>query len=328
MSMAALERHWYRFTAISLALFPLSLLFCALVWLRRRLYQAGVLRSVRLPVPVIIVGNLTVGGTGKTPLVLWLVELLRSAGYRPGIVTRGYRGTSSVWPLAVTPTTPAELAGDEPVLLARRSGCPVMAGPDRAAAGHELVGQGCDLIVSDDGLQHYRLQRDVEIAVIDGTRRFGNGLCLPAGPLREPVARLREVAFRVTHGDAQPGELAMQLVPQTCYRLDDPGNRVEISHFLNGPVHAVAGIGYPERFFASLRAAGLNIVPHVFPDHHRYIASDIEFDDAHPVIMTEKDAVKCRAMAQPQHWVLAVSAHLPDAFATAVLNRIKEITRG
>lgn len=326
--MAALERHWYRFTPVSLALLPLSLVFQALVRIRRLLYRTGVLPSVRLPVPVIVIGNITVGGTGKTPLVLWLVERLRDAGYRPGIVTRGYRGASAVWPLAVTPATPADIAGDEPVLLARRGGCPVVAGPDRVVAARELIEQGCDLIVSDDGLQHYRLRRDMEIAVIDGARRFGNGLCLPAGPLREPVARLRDVSFRVANGDARPGEQAMRLVPQACYRLDDPGTRAEIGEFHGGPVHAVAGIGNPERFFADLRAAGLDVLPHPFPDHHRYVAADLEYGDAHPVLMTEKDAVKCRDFARPQHWVLAVSAQLPATFAAAVLKRVEEIARG
>src|SRR4030067_1116205 len=183
--MATLERHWYRLTPVSVLLMPLSLVFCALVQLRHRLYRLGILRSTRLPVPVIVVGNITVGGTGKTPLVIWLANSLRQAGYTPGIVTRRYHEKSQTGPVAVTPQTPAVQVGDEAVLLARHSGCAVLADPDRVAAAIQHVEQGCNVIVSDDGLQHYRLRRDLEIAVIDGMRRFGNRLCLPVGALGE-----------------------------------------------------------------------------------------------------------------------------------------------
>jgi len=326
--MAALERHWSRITPVSLALLPLSYLFCLLVQLRRFLYRRGLLPAERIPVPVIVVGNITVGGTGKTPLVIWLAQVLTQAGYRPGIVTRGYRGESPVWPLAVTATTQARLAGDEAVLLARRSLCPVIAGPNRAAGARQLAAQGCNIILSDDGLQHYHLARDLEIAVIDGSRRFGNGLCLPAGPLREPVSRLDRVTLRVTNGVPAAGEIGMHLEATGFSNLAEASRpSVPASHFISD-VHAVAGIGNPERFFATLRELGLKIIPHAFPDHHAFRPQDLEFGDAQPVIMTEKDAVKCEAFAKPHYWVLTVSAHPAGDLAERILQRLKESNIG
>jgi tetraacyldisaccharide 4'-kinase len=323
-----LERHWTRVTPVSLLLLPLSLLFCALVQLRRTLYNLGMLRRTKLPVPVIVVGNITVGGTGKTPLVIWLADFLRQAGYRPGIVTRGYRGNSPSWPVAVTSQTSAEQVGDEAVLLARRSGCPVVAGPDRVAAARQHVAQGCNVILSDDGLQHYRLRRDIEIAVIDGVRRFGNRLCLPAGPLREPVLRLKSVFVRIANGAPQPGEAGMTLVPTGFYSLAKPERRASADQFRDGPVHAVAGIGNPERFFSSLRELGLDVIPHPFPDHHAFQAADLKFDDDRPVLMTEKDAVKCQHIASTRCWVLAVDARPEVGLGEQIVHRLKEIIRG
>lgn len=326
--MSALERHWYRLTPVSLLLLPLSLVFCALVRMRRVLYRLGVLRRIRLPAAVIVVGNITVGGTGKTPLVIWLAEMLHQAGYRPGIITRGYRGKSHSWPVAVTRQTPAELVGDEAVLLARRSACPVLAGPDRVVAAQRLLAQGCNVILSDDGLQHYRLDRDLEIAVIDGVRRFGNRLCLPAGPLREPVARLKSVSLCVANGTPQADELGMTLVPTSFYCLANSERRASADQFRDGPVHAVAGIGNPERFFSSLRGLGLEVIPHPFPDHHGFLASDLKFGDDRPVILTEKDAVKCEAFASTQYWVLAVEARPDVRLEEQILKRLKEKIRG
>jgi tetraacyldisaccharide 4'-kinase len=326
--MSALERHWYRLTPVSVLLLPLSLIFCALVQLRRSLYRLRVIPSARLPVPVIVVGNITVGGTGKTPLVIWLANFLHQAGYRPGIVTRGYRGNSQTWPVAVTPQTPAEQVGDEAVLLARHSGCPVLAGPDRVAAARQHVEQGCSVIISDDGLQHYRLGRDLEIAVIDSMRRFGNRLCLPAGPLREPVSRLRSVSVRVANGVPEKGELGMKLIPTGFYSLAKPEQRASADQFRDGPVHAVAGIGNPERFFSSLRDMGLKVIPHPFPDHHGFQPGELEFGDDRPIIMTEKDAVKCEPFATARCWVLAVEARPDAALGEQVLQRLKEIMRG
>jgi tetraacyldisaccharide 4'-kinase len=326
--MSALERHWYRLTPVSLLLLPLSLIFCALVQLRRLLYRLGWLRQRRLSVPVIVVGNITVGGTGKTPLVIWLADFLCQAGYRPGIVTRGYRGNSLTWPVAVTPQTRAEQVGDEAVLLARRCGCPVLAGPDRVAAAQQHVLQGCNVIVSDDGLQHYRLCRDLEIAVIDSTRRFGNRLCLPAGPLREPISRLRSVSLRVANGVPEAGELGMALVPTGFYNLANKAQRALADQFRAGPVHAVAGIGNPERFFSSLRGLGLKVIPHPFPDHHGFQSGDLEFGDDLPVILTEKDAVKCESFANARCWVLAVEARPDASLSEQILQRLKEVIRG
>jgi len=326
--MSVLERHWVRLTPVSLLLFPLSLVFCALVQLRRALYRLGVLRHAQLPVPVIVVGNITVGGTGKTPLVIWLADFLRQAGYRPGIITRGYRGQNRTWPMIVTAQTTAAQAGDEAVLLARRSGCPVLAGPDRVATARLHAAQGCNVIVSDDGLQHYRMGRDLEIAVIDGMRRFGNRLCLPAGPLREPVSRMKSVSLRVANGPAQAGELGMVLVPTGFYSLANPDRRVSADAFRGGPVHAVAGIGNPERFFSSLHDLGLQVYPHPFPDHHVFRAEELEFGDDRPVILTEKDAVKCEQFAKAHFWVLAVEARTDADLGVQILQRLKEKTRG
>lgn len=326
--MSTLEHHWYRLTLVSVLLMPLSLIFCALVQLRRGLYRLGILASARLPVPVLVVGNITVGGTGKTPLVIWLANYLRQAGYRPGIVTRGYRGQSKTWPVTVTPQTTVEQVGDEAVLLARYCGCPVLAGPDRVAAARLHVEQGCNAIVSDDGLQHYRLHRDLEIAVIDSTRRFGNGLCLPAGPLREPVTRLKSVALRVANGTSETGELGMTLAPTGFYNLAKPELRATAEQFSATPVHAVAGIGNPERFFSSLRGLGLTVIPHPFPDHHTFLPGELEFGDEQRIIMTEKDAVKCQAFANTRCWVLAVEAQPDATLGEQILIRLKEIIRG
>lgn len=326
--MIGLERHWARLTPLSLLLLPVSLVFCALVQTRHWLYRRGVLRTTTVPVPVIVVGNITVGGTGKTPLVIWLVEFLRQAGYRPGIVTRGYRGRSPTWPVSVTPQTGADQVGDEAVLLARRSACPVLAGPDRVRSARQLAAQGCNVIVSDDGLQHYRLGRTIEIAVIDGVRRFGNRLCLPAGPLREPLSRLKSVDLRVTNGAAQSGESGMTLVATGFYNLLKPQLGISADHFRHGAVHAVAGIGHPERFFTSLRDMQLELMAHAFPDHYAYRAGDLDFGDDRPILMTEKDAVKCQTFASDRCWVLAVEAR-PDAqLGEQILRRLKEKNRG
>jgi len=261
--MAWLERHWERVTPLSLLLYPLSLLFRSAIALRRAAYAVSIIKSRRLPVPVVIIGNITTGGTGKTPLVLWLTNFLVRHGMHPGIVSRGY-GADARLPRRVDPASNPAHTGDEPLLLAQRSGCPVWIGVDRSAAGEALLYAcpECDVIVSDDGLQHYPLQRDVEIAVIDGARGFGNGFMLPAGPLREPVSRLRTVTAVVIHGAGHPlqrGEAAvrMQLVGRDFRNLLDPQHVVGPEHFRGQRVHAVAGIGNPGRFFAHLQALGI-----------------------------------------------------------------------
>ncbi len=298
---------------LSLLLLPLSWLYCAVVQIRRRVYRAGWLRCQHLTVPVIVVGNLTVGGTGKTPLTLRLADHLRKLGWTPGIITRGYGGLATTWPQPVHPDSDPALVGDEAVLLARRSGCVVVAGPDRAAAGVLALHLGrCDILLTDDGLQHLRLARDLEIVLVDGERGFGNGRCLPAGPLREPQSRLTQVDLVLYHGGRQTPR--MQLMPGAAVNLRQSGLTRPLSAFRGQPVFAVAGIGHPDRFFAQLAAAGLDIIPRPYPDHHRFTPRDVSQWPADPVLMTEKDAVKCTALAADNHWYLPVEAELDATF--------------
>jgi tetraacyldisaccharide 4'-kinase len=304
---------WYGSHPLSFALLPLSALFRVVVSVRRFAYYSGVLRTHKLPVPVIVVGNITVGGTGKTPLVIWLVEALRAAGHRPGVVSRGYGGDAAVWPQPVTADSDPAKVGDEPVLIARRAACPVVVAPQRVAAARRLIADyACDVVVCDDGLQHYALRRDAEIVVIDGERRLGNGRCLPAGPLRETAARLRSVDLTVVNGAALPGECRMQLSGSVARSLAGPPRERDLGEWRGSTVHGVAGIGNPGRFFGHLRGQGLKVVEHPFPDHHRFQAEDLSFGDDLPVIMTEKDAVKCRDFAGPLHWYVPVSARIDD----------------
>jgi tetraacyldisaccharide 4'-kinase len=310
-------------------LMPLSWLFCLIVWMRKSLYRFGLLRSYRAPVPVVVVGNITVGGTGKTPVVVWLAGHLSNLGYRPGIVARGYRGNSSSWPLSVYPDSDPVEAGDEPVLLARRTLCPVCVGPDRPAAVRQLLDSSdCDIVVTDDGLQHYALQRDLEIAVVDGERRFGNELCLPAGPLREPLSRPHEVDMVVANGEAGPDEFPMRLAVITAVNLQDGSLNRSLEDFIGGPVHAVAGIGNPTRFFATLRRLGLDVREHPFPDHHNFSYRDINFNDEYPVLMTEKDAVKCTRFAKLSHWYLKVDADFEADFTGRLTQLLREVANG
>ncbi len=325
-----IERVWYGSRLAALPLLPLAGLFWVVATLRRLAYRWNFLAVERLPVPVIVVGNLTVGGAGKTPLVIWLAHHLRSHGVRPGILSRGYRGTAREFPVLVTAETDPALVGDEPALIARRTGCPVVVDPDRVGGARSLLAhQPCDLLIADDGLQHYRLGRDLEIAVLDGARRLGNGLPLPAGPLREGAGRLRTVDFVVCNGGTPaPGEHAMALRPGDLEALGRPESRQRLADWRGARVHAVAGIGNPERFFAMLRGLGLLVEPLAFPDHHVYTARDIDPPGDRPVLMTEKDAVKCRAFAAPRHWVVPVDAE-PDALFVSRLDaRLSELLDG
>jgi len=316
----ALVEAWYGKGRVPWWTWPLAGLYGTLTALRRMLYRIGVLRRVCLPVPVIVIGNLTAGGTGKTPLTIALVEELRGRGFRPGVVSRGHGGSRRESMLLGETPDPAEV-GDEPCLIAA-SGVPVAVGRDRPAAAQLLLAAGCDVLIADDGLQHYRLARDVEICVIDGVRRFGNGHLLPAGPLREPLRRLDRVDLRVCNGgEAQAGEHPMQLVGGEAVSLD--GLRMQpLEGFAGQRVHAVAAIGNPARFFARLRGAGIEVIEHAFADHHAFIATDLAYGDELPVLMTDKDAVKCRAFAQPHWWRLPVRAELPVAFFEAVVARL------
>jgi tetraacyldisaccharide 4'-kinase len=278
-----------------------------------------------MPVPVVVVGNLTVGGSGKTPLVLWLVAELKRMGLRPGIVSRGYGGAQKA-PTPVTGNSDPAQVGDEPVLLASRSACPVYIGRRRRSAARALLrNHDCGVIVSDDGLQHYALRRDVEVIVVDGQRRFGNGFCLPAGPLREPPARLALGDYVVVNGRAREGEYAMGLRAESVVNLKDPEHVQPLEAFRHQRVHAVAGIGHPLRFFDMLRAHGIEVEDHPFPDHHPYRAQDIAFADGRAVLMTEKDAVKCRAFAHDRCWYVPVSAVPDTRFAAALLAQVRDL---
>jgi tetraacyldisaccharide 4'-kinase len=317
--MKRLDYYWYTRSPWLVLLTPLSLVFRLIVSLRRWAYKCGIRRSTRVSLPVIIVGNITVGGTGKTPLVAWLAKYLRSKGYKPGIISRGYGGQASSWPQQVRPDSDPAVVGDEAVLLATKTGCPMAVAPDRVAAANALIEYSdCDVILSDDGLQHYALQRDIEIAVIDGVRRFGSGFLLPAGPLREPAGRLQEVDMVVVNGLGKGQEHPMRMLPGDVHNLLDPGKVCAIDEFRSKTVHAVAGIGNPERFFRSLQDAGLQVVPHSFSDHYRYRPGDIRFGEDRAVFMTEKDAVKCRHFAAENDWYIPVEVRMSDEFCASL----------
>jgi tetraacyldisaccharide 4'-kinase len=320
-----LEYHWYRLTPLHFFLWPVSLIFALLVLLRRFLYRQGWLASQRLPVPVIIVGNFVVGGAGKTPLVIWLADFLTKHGFHPGILSRGY-GVSVENPTAVKKDSDATEVGDEPLLLAKRTGCPVWIHPDRVWAGQELLKANpqCNVLICDDGLQHYRLQRDMEIAVVDVSRGYGNGLMLPAGPLREPKSRAQSVDAVIWH-DAEPSKdqtYWMALKGLIFVNLADPHLQQPASAFQGKKIQAMAGIGNPQRFFKHLMQLGLQFEARVYPDHYQYQKSDIDFPNAEVILMTEKDAVKCAKYADKRYWALVVDAEVSAEFAKLIMEKI------
>jgi tetraacyldisaccharide 4'-kinase len=310
-----LDHYWQDRNLVALCLWPWSLLFCLGALLRGAAFRRGMLVSRGLPVPVVVVGNITVGGTGKTPLVLWLTSHLSELGYRPGVLTRGYGGRANAWPRLVRGDSDPGEVGDEAVLLARRCGGPVMAGPDRIESGHALVAEHrCDLLVCDDGLQHYALNRDLEIAVVDGARRFGNGFCLPAGPLRELPGRLRSVDLVVVNGPHGGRELGMRLVADKAVNLRNAAAPRSLNGFRGERLLAVAGIGNPSRFFSMLRTFGLEVRERAFPDHHAFSADDLRAEEGTVILMTEKDAVKCEPFAAKNCWYVPVKAEPDQAF--------------
>jgi tetraacyldisaccharide 4'-kinase len=319
--------YWYDGSTVPAPMRLLSRLYAAIVRLRVGLYRVGLLRRRRAPVPVIVVGNISVGGTGKTPMTIALVQRLRASGFTPGVASRGYGRQDENTPRWVEPgTTPTE-GGDEPVLIARRTGVKVRVDRDRAAAARALAQAGCDIVVCDDGLQHYRLHRDLEIEVIDGQRRYGNAQMLPAGPLREPVARAQRCDFHVVNGgQAGFGEWPMRLVTRQAVPLVG-GKPRDLALFAGHRVHAVAGIGHPPRFFDMLRGLGIGVVPHAFADHHAYKAEDLAFGSELPVLMTEKDAVKCAPFAADWQFSIPVTAELPEAFWVALMERVASLRR-
>ena len=321
--MKWLEQAWYgRFPWLIIFL-PLEWLFCYLAGRRRLDFQQGKKPVWHAPVPLIVVGNISVGGAGKTPLVVRIVELLQQSGYKPGVVSRGYGGQADNYPCQVAIDSDPNQTGDEPLLIVQRCGCPLVVDPDRArGCQHLLDNYHVDIIVSDDGLQHYRLHRDIEIAVVDGQRGLGNTHRLPVGPLREPPERLQEVDFVITNGDGWhcPGSHRMSLRVAPLQMLS--GERVELPL---GKINAVAGIGNPQRFYRTLASLGYEVIPQPFADHHCFKAEDLVFENNFPVIMTEKDAVKCRAFAADNRYYLPINAELPKNFEHQLLSRLSEL---
>jgi tetraacyldisaccharide 4'-kinase len=336
---STLTRAWLRRGPLALALWPLSLLFRLLAALRLALFRAGVLKSERLPVPVIVVGNIFIGGTGKTPLTIWLVEQLRAAGLQPGVISRGHGGKADSGPHEVLPGAGAREVGDEPLLIAARTGCPVVVGRRRAEAGRYLLERHpeVDVLVTDDGLQHYALQRDVELVLFDG-RGVGNGWTLPAGPLREPASRRRDftivnapeltpalAAAVATPSSGRPWQ--MRLAGAHAERLADPAQRVPLAELAGKRIVAAAGIGNPGRFFAMLKQAGLDVGELALPDHHDFLDDPFAGVDADVILITEKDAVKCRQLEKinndPRLWVVPVSAQIDAALAAKIVEKCR-----
>lgn len=323
---------------------PFSLLFGGLSSIRRNLYASGRRKVYRASVPLIVVGNITVGGTGKTPLIVYLARQLMDAGYRPGIVSRGYGSKAPQYPFHVLADSPVSQSGDEALLIARNTQCPVVIDADRVEAVKSLEQHyDCNVILSDDGMQHYAMARDIEIAVIDSLRRFGNGQLIPAGPLREKPQRLEQVDFIICNGDCDLEfdipTYTMRLEPrQLCHiqsgekypiagiQSELAKSREDDSNKPRHKVHAIAGIGNPERFFSSLCDCGFDIITHIFSDHHVYTADDIRFNDDYEVVMTEKDAVKCTDFARKSDWYLSVDAVIDEDFFANLLAKLKSFS--
>ena len=336
--MRSLEHSWYRKAGWLILLWPVSLVFRLLASMRRR-YHSSVARAATPSLPVIVVGNISVGGTGKTPLIIGLGRALQKEGLKPGVISRGYLGKAPYYPFKVEPASKVEEVGDEALLIARALECPMVVDPDRVQALGKLCSDyQCDVVLSDDGLQHYAMPRDLEIVVVDGERLFGNGWCLPAGPLREPVSRLASIPYLVVNGEKNeadsPAELerayTMNLKPTYLTNLLSG----EKKPFRGAPfnigttVHAVTGIGNPNRFFEVLSALPYQVVRHDFPDHHPFSEGDFEvlgIDARQPIVMTEKDAVKCQQFAAANFWYLAVEVELPDEFFNKLLNDIERL---
>ena len=324
-----LTRIWYRqFHFITVFLLPFSMLFAACTALRRWMFRVGIKKIKRVSVPVIVVGNITTGGTGKTPFVIWLAHYLQSQGYHPGIVSRGVGGKKHRLPHIVKLTDSTDHVGDEAMLLAEHTQCPLVICADRVAATRHLLQHfHCNIVISDDGLQHYRLGRDIEIAMVDGARRFGNHYLLPAGPLREPISRLQKVNFVIINGGHAPDELTMTLQATALISVQDKQKTFTLSQFPHKKVHAVAGIGHPEQFFQMLKQQGFDVIEHIFPDHYTYRAKNLHFNDSLPIFMTEKDAVKCRSFADQRYWYLSVTAKMSDGFEQKLWAQLTSIVK-
>ena len=327
-----LHRIWYQEGWAYRLLLPLAGIYWLLLILRRALYRAGVVRSYRATVPVIIVGNITAGGTGKTPVTVWLANELKARGFSPGIVSRGYGGSRSSTSMRVDAASDPAVVGDEPVLIARRTGSPVVVDVNRARAASMLVEDGANVIIADDGLQHYRLERTYEICVIDGARGLGNRFLIPAGPLRETVDRLAEVDQVLENGTSREQVEVLTTVEQNAieFRLTAAevrrinGSLVRpIEGFSGSTVHAVAAIGNPQRFFDLLRANGMQVIEHAFPDHAQLSRHDLSFGDNFDVLMTEKDAVKLDYLSDDRFWVVPVELDMDPVLAGPWLEQIE-----
>lgn len=323
--MRSLDTYWYSKNPVALALWPLSLLFRLLVWSRQLGYKTGLFKSYKASKPVIVIGNISVGGTGKTPLIIDLCQLLASWGYKPGVISRGYGGTGP-WPHQLDSDSDANHSGDEPVQIYNRTEVAVVVGPDRVADVELLLANNqVDIVLSDDGLQHYRLQRELELVVIDQQRKFGNGFMLPAGPLREPVSRLKANSWCIYNGGAD--EYSFTIVPTAIKQLSSTA-LATIDDFKSDTVHAVAGIGNPLRFFTMLREQGLTVIEHAFPDHYQFNEDDLEFGDNLPVLMTEKDSVKCKKFSNKKLWYVAIDIQLSEQFKSDFKQQVTELING
>ena len=320
-----LQRVWYEDAGFGWLLWPLTGLYGLVSAMRRMAYQRGWLRSVRVGVPVVVVGNITAGGTGKTPTVIWLVEQLRRRGFSPGIVSRGYGGSHSGTSMRVDADSDPAVVGDEPVLLARRAACPIAVDSDRVRAVEMLIDDGVDAVVADDGLQHYRLQRDFEICIIDGARGLGNGSLLPRGPLRESPERLRQVDAVLVNGPGFEAEGSIRFdLQSTDAKRVNGSSEAPLASFAKQTVHGVAAIGNPTRFFDMLRNYGLQVIEHAMPDHAGLSRRALEFGDTFDVLMTEKDVVKLKATMPNRFWYVPVELILDDVVGTELMTRIAD----
>ena len=345
--MKPVSAYWQSVNIVSMALAPVSFIFCALTFLRRQMYQFRLLRVYRSRLPLIVVGNIYIGGNGKTPLVIELTRQLQAQGYRPGIVSRGYGAKKDNQTLPFprrVQSNDVRLYGDEPVLIQQATGCPVFIDPVRSRAVQAIEQQtNCNVIISDDGLQHYAMHRDIEINVTDARRQYGNGLCLPAGPLREPVSRLKSVdyiVYNTSRGKLEKPADSVQFPDNypKLYTMDykagplqsvgshNPDLNVKTLNDLKGEiVHAVAAIGDPDAFFSRLKQAGLNIIKHPFPDHFQFMEQDLDFKDQKPIIMTEKDAVKSTAFNLKDAWYLPVQVDIDRQFFSDIVRQLQSL---
>ena len=321
-----LNQAWYNKNRVLYLLCPFSLLYALVTGLRYVFYRHKLKPSLQ-KIPIIVVGNLTVGGNGKTPCVIALTRLLQEQGFRPGIVSRGYQARAPHYPFLVNEHSNIRESGDEPAMLRAELNCPVVLDPQRKNAVDYLL-KHCpevNVIIADDGLQHFQLRRDFEIVVIDANRQFGNGLCLPAGPLREPISRLKTVDLVITQGQSVAFPYSFQLKPQVFIQVAESKKMSDISSWKGKKVHAVAAIGNPERFFETLRALGLEVIPHVFADHTWFKSQDFEYNDEYPIIMTAKDAIKCKDFAKTDWWYLQVAPEFNTLTKAELMKFIKNI---